>query len=214
MCCYNDYKNFDRFNNLVQLILARAINFIDTLPRDCRRATLRSNLRSSSHLDERARDQEDRKSDDADSEERDVDVTSIEVEQKEIEKSNEPSEHIPLDYESSVKSKETSADPQKSPDVQALEVVEDSPNETDVWTLEEKDRLFQFVSKMFLMNFPLYLAYKHRIHTSLEELSKQDANALNNYCELSVNKLLFIRSLVNHRLLNNGWELNYVFFYT
>ena len=58
------------------------------------------------------------------------------------------------------------------------------------WSLEEKDRLFHFITKIFLMNFPLYVAYKHSIHTSLEELSQQEASALNNYCELSVGTFL------------------------
>jgi len=56
----------------------------------------------------------------------------------------------------------------------------------ETWNLDEKDQLFQFVSKVFQQNFPIYLAYKHCIHSSLEELSKQDAGALNNYCELNV----------------------------
>ena len=35
------------------------------------------------------------------------------------------------------------------------------------------------------MNFPLYSAFKLSLHTSLEELSQQEAGALNNYCELT-----------------------------
>lgn len=36
------------------------------------------------------------------------------------------------------------------------------------WTMEEKDKLLQFVTKVFLMNFPSYIAYKHVVHSSLE----------------------------------------------
>ena len=39
---------------------------------------------------------------------------------------------------------------------------------TDSWTIEEKERLLQFVTKVFLMNFPSYIAYKHVVHSSLE----------------------------------------------
>ena len=66
-------------------------------------------------------------------------------------------------------------------------VADDEP-----WSLEEKDRLFQFVTKVFLMNLPMYMAYKHSVNTSLEELSQQEAAALNNYCELSVSRRLIL----------------------
>ena len=36
MCCYKEYKNFERFNNIVQAMLNVAIGFIQTLPQDCR----------------------------------------------------------------------------------------------------------------------------------------------------------------------------------
>ena len=51
--------------------------------------------------------------------------------------------------------------------------------------MEERDQLFQLVTKVFLMNFPSYVAYKHVVHSSLEELSQQETRALNNYCEIS-----------------------------
>ena len=54
------------------------------------------------------------------------------------------------------------------------------------WTLEEKDLVFQLATKVFLLNFPMYVAYKHIVQSPLEELSQQDAAALNNFCELTV----------------------------
>ena len=67
-----------------------------------------------------------------------------------------------------------------------------SPEEPaeEPWSPEEKDRLFQFVTRLFLMNFPLYVAYKHAMPSSLEELSQQEVAALNNYCELAVSSVL------------------------
>ena len=38
----------------------------------------------------------------------------------------------------------------------------------------------------------MYMAYKHNVHASLEELSQQEASALNCYCELSVSNVLMI----------------------
>lgn len=39
---------------------------------------------------------------------------------------------------------------------------------SEIWSMEEKDKLLQFVTKVFLMNFPSYIAYKHIVHSSLE----------------------------------------------
>ena len=64
--------------------------------------------------------------------------------------------------------------------------------DAEEWSMDEKEKLFQFIAKVFTPSFPPYFAYKHCIHTSLEDLSKQDACALNNYCELSVcNAIIF-----------------------
>ena len=50
-------------------------------------------------------------------------------------------------------------------------------------------RVYFFTLQVFLINFPMYMAYKHNVHASLEELSQQEASALNCYCELSVSSL-------------------------
>ena len=46
--------------------------------------------------------------------------------------------------------------------------MEEEEDVCDGWTIEEKERLLQFVTKVFLMNFPSYMAYKHVVHSSLE----------------------------------------------
>jgi ubiquitin carboxyl-terminal hydrolase 34 len=40
--------------------------------------------------------------------------------------------------------------------------------DSEMWNSEEKDKLLQFIAKIFLMNFPPYMAYKHMVHSSLE----------------------------------------------
>ena len=47
----------------------------------------------------------------------------------------------------------------------------------------------------------MYMAYKHNVHASLEELSQQEASALNCYCELSVSNVLTI--LIPTRMSRN-----------
>lgn len=115
---------------------------------------------------------------------------------KEQDKAEETQEDIPADKNES-EEKEMEEEPEKEQEEsldaekekhKKSQAERDAEMEAELrsWTLEEKDRLFHFVTKIFLMNFPLYVAYKHSIHTSLEELSQQEASALNNYCELSV----------------------------
>jgi ubiquitin carboxyl-terminal hydrolase 34 len=189
MCCYKDFKNFERFNNLVQLVLHRAIGFIESLPRNRRRALAMQISADRSQTTVRV-------DDDAE----DVDVTGVdpaEVTTTLISGENtvvaSEIDHLPLPV--ARLSDDASASPphqEEQPAFTARDLICDSDRDSENWSIEEKDRLFQFVAKVFLTNFPLYIALKHCIHTSLEDLSKHDASALNNYCELSVSQFSFL----------------------
>lgn len=48
----------------------------------------------------------------------------------------------------------------------------------------ERDKLLILVSKIFLLNFPLYVAYKHSIQAKLDELTQQEVQNLNLFCDL------------------------------
>nr|XP_023025188.1 ubiquitin carboxyl-terminal hydrolase puf [Leptinotarsa decemlineata] len=48
----------------------------------------------------------------------------------------------------------------------------------------ERDKLLILVSKIFLLNFPLYVAYKHTIQAKLDELTQQEMQNLNLFCDL------------------------------
>lgn len=48
----------------------------------------------------------------------------------------------------------------------------------------ERDKLLILCSKIFLLNFPLYVAYKHTIQSKLDELSQQEMQNLNLFCDL------------------------------
>lgn len=45
----------------------------------------------------------------------------------------------------------------------------------ETWTLSEVEKLLILVAKAFLLNFPLYIAYKHAVHSRLDDISPQDA---------------------------------------
>lgn len=61
--------------------------------------------------------------------------------------------------------------------------------EDEVWTLVELEKLLILTSKAFLLNFPLYIAYKHAIHARLDDISAQDAQSLSVYCDLHENEM-------------------------
>ncbi|CAB3381441.1 Hypothetical predicted protein [Cloeon dipterum] len=52
------------------------------------------------------------------------------------------------------------------------------------WTLERRLQLLSLLSKMFTINFPLYLAYKHHAHPKVEEMCEQEASMLSSFCDL------------------------------
>lgn len=56
------------------------------------------------------------------------------------------------------------------------------------WTLPEFERLLILLAKAFLLNFPLYIAYKHAVQR-LDEISPQDAQNLSIYCDLHENEM-------------------------
>jgi ubiquitin carboxyl-terminal hydrolase 34 len=61
---------------------------------------------------------------------------------------------------------------------------EPSNNEKDNTETQDRDKLLILVSKVFLLNFPLYVAYKHTIQAKLDELTQQEMQNLNLFCDL------------------------------
>lgn len=59
-----------------------------------------------------------------------------------------------------------------------------SEEKRDVWTIQDMEKLLHFLSKVFLLNFPLYAAHKQSLQTKMEELTQQEASVLSNYCDV------------------------------
>lgn len=51
------------------------------------------------------------------------------------------------------------------------------------WTLPEVEKLLILISKAFLLNFPLYIAYKHGVHSRLDDISAQEAQVIYRLCD-------------------------------
>lgn len=64
-----------------------------------------------------------------------------------------------------------------------------SPVLEDCWTLLDMEKLLLLSSKAFLLNFPLYVAYKHGVHARMDEISPQEAQSLSIFCDLHDNEI-------------------------
>jgi len=54
------------------------------------------------------------------------------------------------------------------------------------WPLEDKEKLFHLVSKVFYIHFPLYAVHKNSFHQPrLDDLTPKEAALLSSYCDLN-----------------------------
>lgn len=84
-------------------------------------------------------------------------------------------------------------EPPPEPDKPATPEKKEEPNnekpstsidDTEVWPIQQKEKLMHIVSKIFLLNFPLYLACKHSALSRLDDLSATEISNLSSYCDL------------------------------
>lgn len=54
----------------------------------------------------------------------------------------------------------------------------------DLSKFQDSEKLFSLVAKIFLLNFPLYAAFKHSMQSKLEEITQQELQNLNAFCDL------------------------------
>lgn len=218
MCCFKDFKNFERMNNLTQVVIHRAIKLIASFVPNKTKGTPPG---KAAEVEEKGKGSEEGTSsekgkgqdDNGDENCKDAEPSKKDdmVEGGKSKDADEPSKmeiSVPEDgdnkasdkeqgNEEGESTKESLKEPtaarkdqsKKSADAKerkARRKTIEEEEESEVWTIEDKDGLFHMVTKVFMLNLPLYLSYKHYVHGSLEELSQQEFSALNNYCELSV----------------------------
>lgn len=76
---------------------------------------------------------------------------------------------------------EKSANTSETPSLSTTVVNKDKNEE---WTLPEIEKLLIVISKTFLLNFPLYVAYKHGVQIRWDEISGEEAQTLSTFCDL------------------------------
>ncbi|XP_023268188.1 ubiquitin carboxyl-terminal hydrolase 34 [Seriola lalandi dorsalis] len=53
------------------------------------------------------------------------------------------------------------------------------------WSTEEREKLLLCAAKIFQIQFPLYTAYKHNTHPTIEDISAHESNILGSFCDMN-----------------------------
>lgn len=157
MCCYRDIKNFERFNLVVQSMICLAVVQLknaDILVEDHvnRISGVSTEAGSNNNNNNGAGGSAAAPVPAADSGSTTATMDTITAESKDATTESKDDDN---DSES------TGSSP--------------PPKAEDPWTLSEVEKLLILVAKAFLLNFPLYIAYKHAVHSRLDDISAQDA---------------------------------------
>lgn len=155
MCCYRDAKNFERFYLVVQSILCLSV---------CQLKQLKDDLIEAAKLPPES------------TQEKPLSPESCPAEDEE-QKEQKKSPTEPAVFES--KPSEAATDESPSQDKPST-----SKEEVEVWPMQQKEKLLHIVSKILLLNFPLYMACKHSSLSRLDDLSAQEISNLSSYCDL------------------------------
>lgn len=156
MCCYRDAKNFERFYLVVQSILCLSV---------CQLKQLKDDLVEAAQSPPEP------------GQEKPLTPESCPTEDEEKPEQNDESTTEPAVFES--KPSEPAKDESPSKDKPST-----SKEEVEVWPMQQKEKLMHIVSKIFLLNFPLYMACKHSSLSRLDDLSAQEISNLSSYCDL------------------------------
>jgi ubiquitin carboxyl-terminal hydrolase 34 len=160
MCCYRDLKNFDRFNFVI-----RSLIFLIVVKLKDIKTLITNTLKLETKIVEANSPKNE-----------DLSPTIIETNDKIVcEAADSKKESAKTDNQN-VEKKSKSDDGKDSE-------CKFEKNE-DVWILPDIEKALVFVSKVFLLNFPLYVAHKHGIHGRIDEITPQDLQALSMFCDI------------------------------
>lgn len=102
-----------------------------------------------------------------------------------LESSKEEEKDKQLSNESCDVDKADNQNAEKKPtDEEEGALEEKKENSDDIWTLNDIEKALIFVSKVFLLNFPLYVAHKHGLHGRIDEITPQEIQSLSMFCDI------------------------------
>ncbi|XP_035782430.1 ubiquitin carboxyl-terminal hydrolase puf-like isoform X2 [Anopheles albimanus] len=186
MCCYRDVKNFDRFNLVVQAIIYFTVYQLKNIGKLLAQNQLQASPSAAS-----SGIQQDAGASPNEPETNTTGEIQGVKESKDVTLS--PPVEQPVQLEEDTKAKEDDcAVGEKAEKTEGAEKLADKQpaafnqqsSNSEAWTLLDVEKLLMLVSKVFLLNFPLYVAYKHGVHTRLDEVSAQEVQTLSIFCDL------------------------------
>lgn len=163
MCCYRDVKNFERFYLVVQSILCLSVCQLKQLKDELVEAAKTAPAPAPPQPPDNAQEKQ--------KPEEETAPPAEEKAKEQKEPPDEPDEPAPAATDTAEEPKNVEAPPSSTED-------------TELWSMQQKEKLMHIVSKVFLLNFPLYLACKHSALSRLDDLSAQEISNLSLYCDL------------------------------
>ncbi|ALC45917.1 CG5794 [Drosophila busckii] len=207
MCLYRDNKNYDRFNLVVQSLICLTVQHlkhIDTLIENYTRLTANAahGVAQANRNPELDKHKSHEKDDSGNGKEK-TSETSLN-ESKSLSPPS-PSTSWPGD-DNKVNHFRACGNEEKRASVDALVELKKQPPRSppstcisstkcaslyteEPWILPEVEKLLVLLSKVFLLNFPLYIAHKHGMHSRLDDLQAEEAHHLALICDLHDNDL-------------------------
>jgi len=214
MCLYRDNKNYDRFNLVVQSLICLTVQHlkhIDHLIDSYKRLTASAAQVVAQAQRKPASGAASDKLDKESHNDNDNDDSESNSKHKESTSSSSPTSSRAGDDKSAALAEATGDEehrasgdgpgppkkqPSTPPPVPApvpappISSSKSHPQYTEEpWILPEVEKLLVLVSKVFLLNFPLYIAHKHGMHSRLDDLQAEEAHHLALICDLHDNDL-------------------------
>ncbi|XP_016981843.1 ubiquitin carboxyl-terminal hydrolase puf [Drosophila rhopaloa] len=187
MCLYRDTKNYDRFNLVVQSLICLTVQHlkhIDHLIDNYKRLTA-----SAAQVVAQAQQQREQQRDEA-AEGKDSSTASEEPKKEEPASGSSPSEEAQGSGDGPPKKQPVGpCTPPPPPTPTPSQHKSHLQYTEEPWILPEVEKLLVLVSKVFLLNFPLYIAHKHGMHSRLDDLQAEEAHHLALICDLHDNDL-------------------------
>lgn len=174
MCCYRDVKNFERFYLVVQSILCLSVGQLKQLKDELIEAANRPTTPTDALQEKPSQDNPSDESSPPKSDEKD--------DSSEDNCTSETTEN-PIQEPPCTESIQKNEMPTESEKSKELEDDDEEPEYT-LWSITQREKLMHILSKIFLLNFPLYLACKHSALSRLDDLSAQEITNLNSFCDL------------------------------
>ncbi|XP_041108949.1 ubiquitin carboxyl-terminal hydrolase 34 isoform X4 [Polyodon spathula] len=156
LCCFKEYKHLEVFNQVVYALINLVVTHVQALQDQlCKSCTNNTD------------------SDWADVTQQSDEPVNVERESNEEDGESEGQNTTESKLDSSEACGRTE------------DVSEKSPDAFSTWNTEEKEKLLLCVAKIFQIQFPLYTAYKHNTHPTIEDISAQESNILGSFCDMN-----------------------------